>query len=78
MGTKSNDWCLYERKEGEIWIRGTGETHREKKACKDRGRDWMTCPQAGECHRPLEAGRDKDGLSSRAFRESGALLTPLL
>lgn len=73
MGTKSNDWCLYERKEGEIWTRGTGETQREK-----RGRDWMMRPQAGECHRPLEAGRAKEGLSSRAFRESGALLTPLL
>lgn len=51
MGSKSNEWCPYQR-EG-------GEKHAEKgrRPCADGGRDWSEQLQDEECRLSLEAGR---------------------
>lgn len=50
VGPESNDWCPYKKKGGHR------EKHREKKPCKDRGRDWRDVATSQGMLEPTEAG----------------------
>lgn len=70
MGPTSNDWCLY--KEGEEHR----DTQREEtvKAEAEMGVTALQTKEATSCQEP--PGARMDGLFSRAFKGSMALLTP--
>lgn len=68
---KFNDWCLYEKKEREIWI----QTRREEGHVKTQAETGVMLTQVKERLRPLEAGRSKEEFFPTAFKDSMALLT---
>lgn len=52
------------------------EKHRKKKALQEGARDWNDIVTGKERLRLPEAGRNKEGSSSRTFRDSTDLLSP--
>ena len=67
VGVKSSDKCPYKRQ----------KSQKRRRLCEDRSRDWSdAAKEAKECLQPPEAGRVKEGLSSKGSpRAFGGLQT---
>lgn len=66
------------RERRETWTQGhRGNTQREEGQAKSEAGISVRPPQAKGCQEPLEAARNKEGLSPRAFRGTQPWPTPL-